>query len=99
MLDNTPERLEATRLLLGCCHKATWDRYPYMPLTRPKTGDPFGEAGVIYKYELGSVVNGVTIVRIVNVFLLPDTYEEYKQLTGIAYASIDDLIDAGWRVD
>ncbi len=39
------------------------------------------------------------VIKKANLFMLPDTAEEFKALDGWTYESFQDLVADGWRVD
>ena len=57
---------------------------------------PDGIPGVIIPEDLYS---GEVTVKLANKFLLPNSLELYKELPEERFSTIQEMVDAGWRVD
>src|SRR5438045_1233248 len=75
-----------------------WVLWPFLPLRRPSSGGI--ELGVLYDARGVHQLYGysATVFR-TNVFELPDSEAEFLNLTRHVYDSVEELLDAGWRVD
>lgn len=70
-----------------------WPRGAILPMVRPNEKETFGkELGIIYNSDLN-------IVRLINMFGLPETAYELNRTPCIVYDSIDELLADGWTVD
>jgi hypothetical protein len=76
-----------------------WPRWPYLPVTR-EVGNGELELGVLYDAWGVSYRTGfsATVFR-ANLLLLPPTEGELLALPRDVYDTLDELLDAGWRVD
>ena len=89
-------REAATKKLLRNPNPRIWPHYPYLPMTKKMGYRP----ACHIDNPKGIVLAGnPTIVRLVNLFLLPDTLIEFLALPFEEYLSVEDLIRDGWLVD
>jgi len=67
-----------------------WPRFPLLPVKRYKNK----------KQELGVIhCKCDTSVKTTNLYIAPSDFDEFQQLEGIDYQSVDELLDDGWIVD
>jgi len=70
-----------------------WPRGPILPMTRPDETKTFGkELGIIFKGDLN-------IVRLTDMFSVPQTAYELNRIPCIVYDDIDKMLADGWKVD
>ena len=78
---------------------ALWPAWPFLPVVRRRPGSE-PELGVVFDAAgvCGLPGYGATVFRC-NLFELPPTVAGVLALPREAFASADDLVAAGWRVD
>jgi len=70
-----------------------WPKGPILPMTRLDGSKNFGkELGIIFKGDLN-------IVRLTDMFSVPQTAHELNRVPCIIYDSIDAMLADGWVVD
>ena len=79
-------------------HPELWDAWPFLPLVRRKPGSE-DECGLLYDvFHLKEVPGYAATVFKCNLFLIPPE-DEFLQLPKEAHDQIDEVFDAGWRID
>ena len=78
---------------------ARWPCYPFLPLVRQRTStDP--ELGVLYDaWGVSNRTGHSATVFLQNLLLLPATEAELLAGPREVFDSLEELLDAGWRVD
>lgn len=76
-----------------------WGLWPFLPLVRRCRGE-MPEQGILYDAARDSEHMRLTsTVFIGNVFMLPQTLKQFLELPKLEFASLEEIVDAGWRVD
>lgn len=73
-------------------HPRRWPKWPYLPMKRVSTG----EFGTIWAGELSK---HCIIVRMVEYPNVPKYVQEWREVIGYQYRSVEDLLDDDWMVD
>jgi hypothetical protein len=77
-----------------------WPLHPWLPLQRGPDSNPAAELGVLYDAWGQSGTPGYSAtVYFVNVVVAPLAADELFALPHETYDTLDELYDAGWRVD
>jgi hypothetical protein len=77
-----------------------WPLYPWLPLRRGSDSNPAAELGILYDAwgQSGTPGYSATVI-LVNVLVAPSLADELFALPNETYDTLDELYDAGWRVD
>ncbi len=87
-----------SRHLLVVATPALWPAWPFLPVIRRTAGRE--ELGLLFDAMGTSSKTGYSAtVWFANLFLLPPTFEEFLALPKEVYDIVEELINAGWRVD
>lgn len=79
--------------LIGINNEDYWPNWPILPIKRRGGDDVFGyQFAIIHASDKTKAIFG-------NMFHLPKTFEEFKNLKGIQYNSVEALLRDGWVVD
>ena len=77
-----------------------WSKWPFLPVIRPSPDGGETELGVLYDARAVSGTYGysATVFK-VNLYLLPDTEAQLFAAPKCVYDSVEELVQAGWRID
>jgi hypothetical protein len=76
---------------------ALWAHWPFLPLVRRTSG--VEELGVVFDARAAGLTGLSSTVFACNIFLLPDSFEQFLALPHETFDSSDELASAGWSVD
>lgn len=96
ILDSNRSRQRSAALI---AEPARWPCYPFLPLVRHHiSGDP--DLGVLYDaWGISNRTGFSATVFLQNLLLLPATETELLAGPREVFDSLEELLDAGWRVD
>jgi hypothetical protein len=79
---------------------ACWPRYPFLPLRRDRAGVQEPDLGILYDaWGAGRTPGFSASVFLVNILQVPPTEEALFLLPREVFDTVDEVFDAGWRVD
>lgn len=91
-------RDEATRTMI--VDPGMWVHFPFLPMRKGNLTDIDNmELGVIHSVGTALKTDLKPIVIKSNMLMLPRSLGELKQLDSIDFDSVDEMMEAGWRVD
>jgi hypothetical protein len=85
------------RTVLYLSTPALWPHWPFLPLVR-RTGG-VEELGVAFDARAAGLTGYSSTVWFTNLFLLPDSFEQFLALPRETFDSSEELADSGWSVD
>jgi len=74
-----------------------WPVFPYLPLRKGSSDDP-EMLGLLWDFE-NPKNKKRKIVRIANLFMIPELVSEWNQLPSFTYMNAKALVADGWVVD
>ena len=79
---------------------ASWPHYPFLPLRRDRAGMEGPDLGILYDaWGFGRTPGYSATVFVVGIFELPPTEEALFLAPREVFDTVDEVFDAGWRVD
>jgi hypothetical protein len=93
----TRARRAHERTVLYLSTPALWAHWPFLPLVRRTDGRE--ELGVVFDARAAGLTGLSSTVYRCNIFLLPDSFEQFLALPHETFDSSDELASAGWSVD
>lgn len=93
----TRARRAHERTVLYLSTPALWAHWPFLPLVR-RTGG-VEELGVVFDARAAGLTGLSSTVYRCNIFLLPDSFEQFLALPHETFDSCEELADGGWSVD
>jgi hypothetical protein len=93
----TRARRARERTVLFLSTPALWVHWPFLPVVRRTGGAE--ELGVVFDARAAGLTGLSSTVYRCNVFLLPDSFEQFLALPHETFDSSDELASAGWSVD
>jgi hypothetical protein len=92
-------RPSSARDLLFFLTPQLWTTWPFLPVVRRRPGQE-RECGLLYDAVKHAGRMGFSAtVFLCNIFLLPETIEEFLTLPHETYDTPEEVYQAGWRVD
>jgi hypothetical protein len=85
------------RTLLFLSNPALWPHWPFLPVVRRTRGHE--ELGVVFDARAAQLTGFSSMVFLTNMFLLPDSFEQFLALPHETFDSSEELADGGWSVD
>jgi hypothetical protein len=85
------------RTVLYLSTPALWAHWPFLPVVRRSRGAE--ELGVVFDARAAGLTGFSSTVFACNIFLLPDSFEQFLALPHETFDSSDELASAGWSVD
>ena len=76
---------------------ALWPHWPFLPLVRRTGGNE--ELGVVFDARAAGLTGLSSTVFACNIFLLPNTFEQFLALPHETFDSSEELAAGGWSVD
>jgi hypothetical protein len=93
----TRARRAHERTVLYLSTPALWAHWPFLPLVRRMDGRE--ELGVVFDARAAGLTGPSSTVFACNIFLLPDSFEQFLSLPHETFDSSEELADGGWSVD
>jgi len=91
-----PDPLVRHRLVMAT--PATWPVWPFLPVVRRTNGEE--ELGVLYDALHACHLPGYSsTVFLTCLFTLPPTRDQFLTLPREVFDTVEEMIQAGWRVD
>lgn len=93
----TCARRARERTVLFLSTPALWAHWPFLPVVRRTGGAE--ELGVVFDARAAGLTGLSSTVYRCNMFLLPDSFEQFLALPHETFDSSEELASAGWSVD
>jgi len=75
-----------------------WPLWPFLPVVRRRNGEE--ELGVVYDAMGAAGLTGYSsTVYLTNLFLMPETRDQFLALPHETFDTPEEVADAGWTVD
>jgi hypothetical protein len=93
----TRARSSRERTVLYLSAPALWPHWPFLPVVRRAGGAE--ELGVVFDARAAGLTGFSSTVFLTNIFLLPNSFEQFLALPHETFDSSEELASAGWSVD